>query len=108
MPTVSDLLVEAKPAVEQLREEPTTLVPEPSIIVLSASKTIGHLADMGREDNQLVPPHEIVGSVVPLVVATVNKPVSEEPIQRQLTSDELVYNEHIQEGITQEVPPSAE
>lgn len=80
MPTISDLLTEAEPVVEKLGEEPTMFEPEPPITIPSPSEMIDHPADMDREDSQLVRSHGIVESMVPLVEATVDKPISEELI----------------------------
>lgn len=79
--TISDLLAEAEPVVKQLMEDSTMFEPESRTTVPSTSETIGLLADMGREDCQLAPPHMTVKSVVPLVMTTTDRLILEEPSQ---------------------------
>lgn len=43
----------------------------------------------------MVPPHKTDESVAPLVAATADKLILEEPIKQELTSDELMYDGNI-------------
>lgn len=79
VPTVFNFLAEVGPAIKQLGEEPATFESEQPAVVPPASEMANLPAEMGREDDQLV---------------TANRPILEEPIHHERTSDELVRDEN--------------
>lgn len=91
VPTITDLLAVAEAMVKQPKEGPS----ESLIAVSFTFEMIGPPADMEREESQLVPPHETVEPVAPLVEATADKSILKEPIQQDLNSDEPMYDENI-------------
>lgn len=85
VPTISNILAEAGLAIKRLRKEPAWFESEQPIMVPLASEMIVPSVKMGREDDQLVLPREIVESTVPLTMAIADNPISKEPIQQKLT-----------------------